>query len=280
MKAFKLYLRDIKSVFFKNYRVVIIPLMFWTFCRELTEMMHHYKINAEVSFVEYLLYCFSGADSAGSNEGIAFPVQWLSVMVLICFLTFDFMYRDLNPEGQQVLIRSGSRNKWWLSKCTATVSATVFCYALAMLTVLCYCLVHDSDISFACHQSTIEFITKSVCVNPDDIFPNLWQAVKCTVLLPIAVLTALNMIEMVLSLLFRPFVAFCILSMYIVASIYKTSPFAIGSYCMLTNSSLFRSEGFSIDFALIECAAIILLSAVVGLLIFRRYNVLQRKEDE
>lgn len=71
-------------------------------------------------------------------------------------LTLTYPLRDLEGIGQQILVRSGRREYWWLAKCGwEIVSSFVYLLMLA-LGVLSYCLAFRIPIKVEISQRLVE----------------------------------------------------------------------------------------------------------------------------
>lgn len=284
MKVFNLFKRDIQEGVLKNIRILIIPVLFLLLCCGLTQILQtlcNDGYDGNVTFAEYFLYCFAGADPVQFTQEPSLPILWLSVIILNCFVTFDFMRRDISSLGQQVIVKVGSRKAWWLSKCAWLLCTTVICYLLSLLAVFVYSLFSGAVISLQCESELTEILVSSMYFLPNEgLQLSSWQVIKIVLLLPLVVMAALNMLQMVLSLIFKSVASFIIINTYILLSVYYMNPLVIGSYGMIKNSSIFVQGGFDVNIAFAECVFIIFISVIVGMFIFSRYDILQEKSDE
>lgn len=281
MRMFRLFKRDFKEGILKNIRLLSVPILIWIICSLFTDAISECQISGQASFADYCLYCFAGIDPICFTKYFVLPVLWLSVFIFSCYATFDFVQRDISSVGQQTILRVGNRENWWICKCGWVICTTVIYYGLVLLTILVYCLFHQVNISMHCSQE-FTYITASsgyFTVN-DSVELGLGQTIKCIILLPITVLLALNMLQLVLSLVFKSIAGFIIISTYILLSTYWMSPALIGSFGMIKNSNAFVQGGFDVNDALIECLVIIFVSIVIGTFVFNRYSILQDRGDE
>ena len=71
------------------------------------------------TFGNHLLYLFQGIDEyiPSPDEPFDFPSMWMLVFLCGNLLTLTYPLRDLEGIGQQILVRSGRREYWWLAKC-------------------------------------------------------------------------------------------------------------------------------------------------------------------
>lgn len=281
MRTFNLLKRDFHEGIIKNTRILIIPILFWILCSNMTVKLQYAELYNQASFAEYLLYCFAGIDPMEFSQEFELPILWLSIPILSCYITFDYMRRDISSVGQQTILRVGKRQSWWLCKCAWILCTTVLCFALGLFTVLVYCLIHGVNISMQFSEDITNLLVLSICFPPNDVLTlSKPEIVECVILLPLAILTALNMLGMLLSLMFKSFVSFTIINAYVLFSVYYMNQFFVGCFGMVKNSSLFVQGGFDINNAIIECLLITVISAAAGIFVFKKYNILQEKGDE
>ena len=110
------------------------------------------------TFGNHLLYLFQGIDEyiPSPDEPFDFPSMWMLVFLCGNLLTLTYPLRDLEGIGQQILVRSGRREYWWLAKCGwEIVSSFVYLLMLA-LGVLSYCLAFRIPIKAEISQRLVE----------------------------------------------------------------------------------------------------------------------------
>ena len=95
------------------------------------------------TFGNHLLYLFQGIDEyiPSPDEPFDFPSMWLLVFLCGNLLTLTYPLRDLEGIGQQILVRSGRREYWWLAKCGWEIVSSFGYLLMLALGVLSYCLV-------------------------------------------------------------------------------------------------------------------------------------------
>ena len=88
------------------------------------------------NWIDFLLNTFRGVapiqNTVAMNE-VQIPFVWLTIMGACLYLNLDYMLYDLTTNGQQVIIRSGTRSGWFLSKCLWNLFATVCYFGLIAL---------------------------------------------------------------------------------------------------------------------------------------------------
>lgn len=209
------------------------------------------KISGEpMSFRSCFTAFFRGIPKyvpGGQNE-FSLPVTWLLYHLYALFMVCSYPNNDLEGYGKSVLLSSGSRFGWWLSKCLWTVISEVAFWAVTLLLLL-----------FAGAPATAS--------------PPIGIG---TLLLPLAVLISLSLLQMALSFLINPTISFFFSVVLLVITAYCDSPLLIGNYDMMARV-LDGNASVPLGFAL---AAILSITAVVaGFLLWRKKDILQQKQE-
>lgn len=92
------------------------------------------------------------------------------------------------------------------------------------------------------------------------------------------IVSALSVMQMAVSLVIKPFFSFCISAGILVLSAYYLNPLLLGNYAMSQRNDLLIDNGVNTKTGIVFSLALLVLSCVVGLFIFRRYDILN-KED-
>ena len=88
---------------------------------------------------DYLFYIFGGMEEyvPSKVEAFLFPSIWICINGLILFLSLRYPVEGLYENGQQILIRTGGRLRYWVSKCVLLVLENLFyifiCYGTISL---------------------------------------------------------------------------------------------------------------------------------------------------
>lgn len=77
---------------------------------------------------DYLFYIFGGMEEyvPSKVEAFLFPSIWICINGLILFLSLRYPVEGLYENGQQILIRTGGRLRYWVSKCVLLVLENLF----------------------------------------------------------------------------------------------------------------------------------------------------------
>lgn len=92
-------------------RYALIPVFFLLPCLVLLRTLH--TAYMEGSWLSYMMYCFRGKLFMEA----LFPGLWFVVTGGCLYLNLDYLPKDLTQTGTQIILRCGSRVRWFLSKC-------------------------------------------------------------------------------------------------------------------------------------------------------------------
>ena len=130
-------------------RYIIWCSVFALFSLEFTGSLASLEIS-QYTYGDYLLYIFGGMREYIPAPGKPFqiPYIWLINHIGILYFTLHYMHDDLEGFGQQMILRSGSRTGWWLSKCVWNTAAVVLLYSIAWGTVFLFASANHATRSF------------------------------------------------------------------------------------------------------------------------------------
>ena len=229
------------------------------------------------AWIDHLIYMFAGKaplDYSVSYSQLELPVLWLLAMGICLFLNLDYFLQDLSLSGQQVLVRCGSRRKWFLAKAAWNLCSSVVYFLLIGATALAFALVSGGEVS--CQVSPA--FAQRVLLRFDPVELSGWEAFLAGCLLPFLSVAALNMLEMTLCLFVHPAVSFLACIAVLVLSVYWNSPFALGNGAMVMRSALVAPDGIDPWVAALVAAAVILISVIAGVLRFQSADILNMEE--
>lgn len=243
---------------------------------------------AQLSFGDFFCVLFGGAtERRDVDMGFwTIPAAWILVCALIFYLTLDYPYRDLAGMGKQLIVASGSRWGWWLSKCAWVIAAVLLAYALMLgacaLATLC---VGGRWVSELWEQvaSTVGLRTYAL-IGGEDIVFNLsgaardvslrtWDMGSCLATIPL-MLVALCLVQLTLSLLAGPLPAFGVSMATLLVSAWAVSPALLGNYLMVTRTTVVSTSGVDVGVGIAISIVLIIVSIVGGGLAFSRMDIL------
>lgn len=267
---------DIKNGFLHNWLFLLVPVCIIVFCSQCTKLLNAWEVLG--SWAIYVSYCFKGMQTISRHtlsEGFQVPVFWLFMMILPLLITLNYPFRDMKTIGPLVLLKSGSRVQWWLSKCVWNLSCTVGYFLLLYGTVAIYCVSTHVPLTMETAIGPVMalFVDADVMAL---VAEGMSMGQRCFVLLllPFVTVASMNMLEMLLSLLIGPAYSFLICVALYAASSYVTTPLLLGNFANLTRSGAFINEGLDGNLGLVLCMVTLAGSIVIGVLCFHRRDIL------
>lgn len=227
---------------------------------------------------DYMMYCFMGSTPLdfSSELELSLPIFWLLEMSGCLLLNLDYLLNDLTNAGQQVILRSQTRGGWYASKCLWNLLATVLYFLAGCLTVWFFALVAGARGTLA--NDPVVTLNLFCRVLEDVVSLSSGQVLVCAILLPLLTGMAYSILEMTLCLFIKPVVSFLTCMALLVTACYWNSPFILGCGAMVTRSSFLLEDGITPDQTAGLSLGIIALCCVIGMLCFRRTDILGLEE--
>ncbi|MBQ7248085.1 MAG: hypothetical protein IJS22_08355 [Lachnospiraceae bacterium] len=279
---FKLLKYDFKNELFQRFRIitfltVIIICAFFDYLSKANSFIHSgNNVIDKLGLGDASVYILGGMKefSLISDKHFLFPVLWMVICLLIAYYTLYYPLRDLLECGQNILTSSKSRSLWWLSKLTWVFLSVFVLFVMIYLEIIILCIVSGTPLDLSLSRSVNVFFNMH---GPDLLFPN--ELIAETFLLPWLVMAACCTVQLTMSLYIRPIYSFTIMIAILLASTYYKSPFLIGNYAMPVRSSRMAVGNIHVRTGIILSVSLIILSAFIGILKFRRYDIIRRENN-
>lgn len=283
MKFTKLLKYDLKNGFKQNS----IKVLFFLFtiatilCVDfyLTKQKT-YLLDGEVpiaTFLDYACYLFGGMAEfiPALGESFEFPVRWFLLNLILFYGTLHYPVRDLFSLGINILPRSEKRILWWFSKCVWIIIYTVFSYLIIYGAILLFCVFSSEDISFLITPDFLNRIMDARTTFQE--FDN--SVIYAILILPLIITIGLNMIQMLLSLFLKPLLSYLVIIVFCLAGTYFNTGIIWSNYAMSLRSAFVVFDGYSLNVGIVLGVTIIIATMVIGGLIFRKINILEKDEN-
>ena len=197
------------------------------------------------------------------------PIVWLFVCALCFYVTLAYPLRDLDNMGKQMIVTSGSRWAWWLSKCVYVVVASCVAYGVLLAVALVFSLCCGGGFSLEVSRA----VASALNVVPGALRENRVSLFAPVVLMPLA-WAALALLQLAISLAAGQVIGFGCVAVLLVASAYKIDGALLGSCLMVSRSILIAKSGIWPDVCVFVSLFLILASVVGGGLAFSRMDIL------
>lgn len=253
--------------------VVIASVTFFDFYAKARRYLEQGMIQSTVDYGDYWFYLYGGMCEyiPSPDNPFQFPAVWILVFLVLPFVLLNYPFRDMYGAGQQILVRSGRRSLWWLSKCCWNFCGTVLYHLIIQAAGLVLSLVFEVEISNRIHM---DFINLVFNIRYQEVW-NPSSLPVAAILLPMLVSAAINMLQMTMSLFIRPMFAFFAVAVLLLASAYLLSPLLIGNYAMAFRYDWMLKAGVSMGAGMRMAAILLLLAVLSGLVRFRLYDILE-----
>lgn len=277
MRFYRLVKNDIKNGFASNYlHYAAIAAIVLVSCIDMhIRVRNSYYLEdviPEITIADMLLYLFSGIPEfiPDRTEIFIFPVRWFFLMMMLLYGGLYFPYRDLHTIGVNVLVRSGSRSKWWFSKCIWILFDQIAAYLCIGITLLLFGIVSRTKFSLKITPEIVNNIMQAG--SPYDCFPV--QIVIMTLTLPFLTTLALCIWQNVISLFVKPIFSYLAIAIIVLTSAYLMNFIFIGNFAMAIRSTYFVPDGYQPSWG--YSAAFIAAAAglIVGMMRLRKYDIL------
>ena len=280
---FKTLKYDLKNYFLISYKKYLIPLFLFPSIILIFDMLlkNSRVLNSSNATVTDLgMYFFRGMGEyeVGNGNIFQFPSVWMLFNLLLFYFVLYYPFNDLMGYGRQVLLLTRSRGAWWLSKCVTTTVGVLVYFMIAYIEITLYSLI--AKIKFSAFVSA-EAVSEIVELGTQDSnFSQLFMQEPMFIavfVLPLLVAVALALLQMLVSLLCKPFYSYILTITILLVSAYYLSPFVIGNYAMTIRSDLVLSNGVNQNAGLIITFATIIASVIAGYFVFQRYDILNKE---
>lgn len=233
-------------------------------------------------FLDIIFFAFAGTPKfiPGKDMPFIFPLFWATIFLLPLYLSSYYPFYDLMGYGKTVLIQSGSRYKWWLSKTIWCILRIASYFCIIYLVALIFCLVMRIPVIYSVTSNTHNMILKRYY--RADAYPPGDYAVKdfngqmgiLFLVAPVIVLSVLSILQMTISLLSTPVYGFLLSAVILVSSTYYLHPLFIGNYLMVLRSDrLFSGCVNEVTGSAVSLLLIVLITAI-NMMVFKKYDIL------
>lgn len=197
------------------------------------------------------------------------PITWLFVCALCFYVSLAYPLRDLGNVGKQMIVASGSRWAWWLSKCVYVVGASCVAYGVLLAVALMFSLCCGGGFSLEVSRA----VATALNIVPGALRENRVSLLSPVVLMPL-VWAALALLQLAVSLASGQVIGFGCVAVLLVASAYRIDGALLGNGLMVSRNMLIATSGIWPDVCAFVSLFVIVASVVVGGFAFSRMDIL------
>ena len=139
MRKQKNQLQSFQRAFFVDWKLGVLhrawrffPALFLAvFCVLKGLLFQHYEVPHDLSGILSLM--FFGDDVVTPNN-LSLCLEWVGFQIFLLLVTNDYTSSSLGSFGECMLMKTGSKSAWWLSKCCWMVCTVTISFAALILT--------------------------------------------------------------------------------------------------------------------------------------------------
>ncbi len=234
-------------------------------------------LGMKATTLDYICYFVGGPRHIPDKmyEMYMIPVLWIFLQVLIGYMVGYYAMTDIDTYGQQVLLRSGSRRKWWFSKCVWNSVTVIGLYVIIYGAAVLSGVIGGAGMKM---KLTGEIVT-SVC-NVDTLGGTTRDHCIILLFMPMLVSLALSMMQMTITLISSPIIGFISTQSIVFLSTLFENKVLFSNYGMLTHNRVTCGSEIVWQQGIILCVGIYIVAAAFGMTYFVRYNILPKVNQE
>lgn len=221
-----------------------------------------------------LLY---GSDPFAFNPSDPFrvPALWLLLVLAILYASLRYASSDFEGPGIQIILSSGSRWGWWLSKCFWCAACPI-AFALLILVVSAgYSLCSGGGASLDVSASTFSLLGN------DRHEISVGSSKTALFLLSFAIsAVALSLLQLAVSYRFGFLSGFLVSGVVVLASVFAGTPIMLGNSMMFARSALLSGSAVGIATSFAVPIVVSALSVLVGGLCFKRMDLMGGDQND
>ena len=228
---------------------------------------------------DMVMWMFDGVKKfdAGAKNNVDISSVYILPNIFIAYIIGNYVIKDLYGYGKDILIRTGSRIKWWLSKCIWCVLISCICYAMLYVIII---------IAGICTGGFTFVPTKEVCyslLHMDKQLiidnPNLTGLMASMMVMSLVMTITFGIIQIAVGLIVSPTIAYIIVVSFLVVGAFSDNPLVISIYCMALRSGMYSPGGYNMWLGLLIMAVIIMCCIIAGTLYARRMDIISKKQE-
>ena len=144
MRKQKNQLQSFQRAFFIDWKLGVLhrawrflPALFLAaFCVLKGMLFQRYEVPHDLSGILSLM--FFGDDVVTPNS-LSLCLEWVGFQIFLLLITNDYTSSSLGSFGECMLMKTGSKSAWWLSKCCWMVCTVIISFAALILTGVTLC---------------------------------------------------------------------------------------------------------------------------------------------
>lgn len=225
----------------------------------------------EPGLVDAWVYFFKGTPPFNTVDiHFVVPATWLVSQIYVLYIVLWYPVKDLNSNGVHLLIRSGNRKIWWISKfCWVLVSVTLYYILLFTVTMIC---VKFKFVNWDYIDALL-----GLAYSTEEIMYSPQQYLK-VFLSPLFSSYGYAILELILSIAISPVLSFCAVFILNLLAVFFTSPVLFANLSMLARTDVILGGAIHFNTEMILIAAIVVLGCIIGCFLIENKDLIGEKE--
>ncbi len=246
---------------------IIFTIICFVFAVRVVSYNRMYETELAAGWTEYLMNMFKGMAEYVPNSGKRFPIPvvYMTVAIVVAYVTGDYASNDLKRQGICVITRARSRVSWYMAKVLWNITTVVLIFVIAYAV----CAVFSLG-KLGMDSGTWEGILRMRFPRDMTVFQILVRIIG----LPLLSAITISQIQMAISLAVSPVAGFASVMVIHMLSAYTMAMPYIGNYGMLQRNMDFVHKGIATGWAVAVDIVLIVVVAAVGSVIFKRKNII------
>ena len=222
---------------------------FWTL--RIFELTDPQYLESPVTTADYFLALIGGCGKvnliSGAENDFVMPTIWFVFVLWMQFTSLYYPFAELNGIGKQLMVLSGSRGNWWLSKCVWTIINTITNYLIVFAASTIAGLCFGAKPSMQANW----YVSRELYMKADDLTSSTTRNIWSVFLMTGFTMIVLALVQLILSLILKPVQSYFVLAGYLFAGAYIQSPVFFGNYAMGARNALLVSTGLTMPFGIL-----------------------------
>lgn len=207
---------------------------------------------------------------AGGESDFTMPAMWLVFVLWILFFSLYYPFNDLHGIGKHMMILSGGREIWCLSKCVWVALNTTVSYMIIFFASFCSALCFGAKPSLSANR----YLARELNMQTELLTSETIWNIAPIIFLTLLSLIALSLVQFLLSITSSPLSSFLLITGYLLAGTYFQSPALLGNFTMAARNSLLVTTGLSTSQGIFISLWAIVLSVILAIIKFQRKDII------
>lgn len=236
------------------------------------------KWEGTYSPIDILLYWFRGTRILYSPEQFMMTSEYVITNIYLAFIIGNYVMDDINGMGKLCLVRTRNRKTWWCGKVVWNFLTVLILYGMIVLFAVLVCGISQNGAWSACINSDI--VKSAGYMIGEDRQLSGTYFFNWIIVVPFLCSVAISMIQMLVALCVSPIIGYVVVLVQMVVSVFLPIELLLGNGHMLIRSDYFISEGFNALYISILAVVIFIAACFVGLVYFKKYDVINKGRNQ